>query len=51
MPVTWKKIAYHDDISFLFEIDINGDLMPVTAVVTDEYFELDVNDDLIPKAA
>ncbi len=51
MAVTWKRIAYKDEVSFLFEVDINGDLMPVTAVVTDEYFELDVNNDLIPKAA
>lgn len=35
----------------LFEIDINGDLEPVTDVQTDAYYELDANDDIMPKAA
>ena len=51
MAVIWKRIAYFDEISFLFEIDINGDLMPVTAVITDQYYELDGNNDVMPKAA
>lgn len=51
MAVTWKRIAYKDEISFLFEVDINGDLEPVTAVVTDQYFEVDALNDIMPKAA
>ena len=35
----------------LFEIDIDGNLMPVTDSVTDQYYELDDNDDIMPKAA
>lgn len=35
----------------LFEIDINGDLEPVTDSVTDQYYELDGSDDIMPKAA
>ena len=35
----------------LFEIDVDGGLMPVTDVQTDAYYELDVNDDIMPKAA
>jgi hypothetical protein len=34
----------------LFDIDINGDLEPVTATVGDAYWDLDGNDDLQPKA-
>lgn len=34
----------------LFEIDITGDLEPITAVSTDTYYELDANDDIMPKA-
>jgi len=35
----------------LFEIDINGDLEPVTESITDQYYELDGSDDIMPKAA
>ena len=52
MAITWKKVAYYDDIRGLFEIDISGDLEPVTDVgATDPQYELDVNDDIMPKAA
>lgn len=37
--------------SGLFEIDIDGGLMPVTDNLTDEYYELDVNNDIMPIAA
>uniref|UniRef100_A0A6M3KQT0 Uncharacterized protein n=1 Tax=viral metagenome TaxID=1070528 RepID=A0A6M3KQT0_9ZZZZ len=50
MAVTWKRIAYADDVG-LFEIDIDGGLMPITDVQTDSYYELDVNDDIMPIAA
>ena len=52
MAATWKRIAYYDEIRGLFEIDVNGDLEPVTDVgATDPQIELDVNDDIEPKAA
>ena len=35
----------------LFEIDITGNLEPITAVSTDTYYELDGNDDIMPKTA
>jgi len=35
----------------LFEIDINGGLMPITETLPDNYYELDVNDDIMPKIA
>lgn len=36
----------------LFEIEVDGGLMPVTTVgAVDEYYELDGNDDITPKAA
>ena len=35
----------------LFEIDIDGNLEPITAVSTDTYYELDALDDIMPKAA
>jgi hypothetical protein len=34
----------------LFEVDVDGGLMPVTDSLTDEYYELDVNDDIMPIA-
>ena len=34
----------------LFDIDINGDLEPVTAVNSDNNYELDVNGDIMPRA-
>jgi hypothetical protein len=34
----------------LFDIDINGDLEPVTSVQSDNNYELDGNDDIMPKA-
>lgn len=37
--------------SGLFELDIGGDLEPITDELADEYYELDVNDDIQPKAA
>lgn len=38
-------------VDSLFEIDIDGNLVPVTDNVTDPSFELDGNDDIMPKAA
>lgn len=35
----------------LYEIDILGDLEPVTANLYDQYYELDVLDDIMPRAA
>ena len=35
----------------LFEIDIDGNLIPSVDANTDEYYELDVNDDIQPKTA
>ena len=40
-----------DDFQGLYEIDINGDLEPVTDSVDDQYYELDGLDDIMPKAA
>lgn len=38
--------------SSLFEIDVNGGLMPITEMgITDEFYELDVNNDIMPIAA
>jgi len=37
--------------TYAFEVDINGDLMPITDSFTDQYFELDGNDDIEPKAS
>jgi hypothetical protein len=37
--------------SGLFEIDIDGGLMPVTDDLSDEYYELDANGDIQPIAA
>jgi hypothetical protein len=34
----------------LFEVDVDGGLMPVTDSLTDEYYELDVNGDIQPIA-
>jgi hypothetical protein len=34
----------------LFDIDINGDLEPVTSIQSDNNYELDGNDDIMPKA-
>jgi hypothetical protein len=34
--------------SGLFEVDIDGALMPVTDNLSDAYYELDVNDDIMP---
>jgi len=49
-----KVNATEDALEFvdsgLFEVDINGHLMPVTANLTDNYYELDVNDDIMPKS-
>lgn len=54
MAVTWKELAYadhvHPDIG-LFEIDVDGGLMPVTDTGTDVYYELDVNGDIQPLEA
>jgi len=33
----------------LFEIDVNGGLMPVTDNLSDNYYELDGNDDIMPQ--
>lgn len=35
----------------LFEIDINGDLMPVTEIQDDTIYELDGNGDIMPREA
>lgn len=35
----------------LFEIDIDGELMPITDTRSDCYYELDVNDDIQPQEA
>lgn len=35
----------------LFEIDINGGLMPVTDTNVDVFYELDANDDIMPRVA
>lgn len=35
----------------LYEIDILGDLEPVTANLYDQYYELDALDDIMPRAA
>lgn len=35
----------------LFEIDVDGGLMPVTAIQSDVCYELDANDDIMPKEA
>ena len=35
----------------LFEIDINGNLMPVLAVQSDNYYELDASGNIMPLAA
>jgi hypothetical protein len=50
MAVVWKKVAYADEVG-LFEIDVDGGLMPVTDILADTYFELDGDDNLMPKAA
>jgi hypothetical protein len=43
------QFEWTDILTGLFEIDINGDLMPITEVQSDNNFELDVNDDIEPK--
>ena len=35
----------------LLEIDVNGNLMPILAVQSDDYFELDANSNLMPLTA
>ena len=35
----------------MFEIDVNGGLMPITDILPDQYFEIDDNGDLMPKEA
>ena len=40
-----------DNTQTLFEIDINGDLQPVTTTQVDASFELDGNDDIQPQLA
>ena len=50
MAVTWKEVAYTDhthDVG-LFEIDVDGGLMPITETRTDEYYEIDVDDNITP---
>ena len=37
------------DNTGLFEIDVNGGLMPVTDNLSDNYYELDGNDDIMPQ--
>jgi hypothetical protein len=51
MAAIWKRLAWYDDIRSLFEIDVNGDLEPVTDVNSDPNFELDGSGDIEPKAA
>ena len=50
-PFTKKPDYYESGGVGLFEVDINGDLEPVTDSVNDQYYELDGNDDIMPKAA
>lgn len=35
----------------LFEIDIDGDTMPITDISPDELYELDADDDIMPIVA
>lgn len=35
----------------LFDIDITGDLEPITTTLYDQYYELDDLDDIMPRAA
>ena len=51
MAVEWKKIAFADDVVGLFEVDVDGGLMPITDILPDNYYELDGSDDIMPKAA
>ena len=55
MAVTWKEIAYadhtHGASDGLFEIDVDGGLMPITDTGTDNYYELDVDDNIQPLEA
>lgn len=53
MAVTWKELSYSDhthDVG-LFEIDIDGGLMPVTDTQSDNYYELDVDNNIQPSEA
>lgn len=51
---TWVKKTLAETKAILdyglFEIDINGGLMPKNTVTSDPYFELDVNGAVMPKA-
>jgi hypothetical protein len=58
-PVEGYKVAYdsatqefkwQEDVSSLFEIDMEGNLIPVTGSLTDSNFELNGSDDIVPKA-
>lgn len=44
---TWEPLV---TAGGLFELDINGNLEPITDVAVDELYELDGSDDLMPKA-
>lgn len=61
-PSTFSPEAHHvshepggsDSVALsagLFDIDITGDLEPVTVDLYDQYYELDTLDDIMPKAA
>ena len=47
----WKLLGSGGSGQGLFEIDINGDLMPITDINSDTNFELDVNNDIQPMLA
>lgn len=46
---TIKELGINDSLEAgLFEIDIDGGMMPITSTSTDNYYELDGNDDIQP---
>ena len=45
------NISAIDGETGLFEVDVDGGLMPVTDNLSDAYYELDVNNDIMPIAA
>lgn len=45
----WSSLAYKYDRG-LFDIDVNGGLMPVSESESDPAYELDDNGDIMPRA-
>lgn len=46
-----KELAITDTlpgITGLFEVDVDGGMMPITDINSDNYYELDINDDIQP---